>query len=396
MGRIPEETIERIRQTADIVDVVREVVNLKKAGRLWRGQCPFHSEKDPSFTIYPDIQIFKCFGCGEGGSVFTFIQKYYTMTYPEAIRHLGEKHGIEIPETKSDPGAFGRRERLFEVNEMAAGFFQNQLANLPDDSVAIKHLYDRRGLVEKSIKNFEMGYAPDSWDKLKEELSKKKIPEKISLALGLLKSNDQGRKYDGFRNRIMFTFRNAAGKVIGFSGRALDPDDKAKFMNSPDSEIFKKGSNFFGLNIAGREIAKKKRAIVSEGNFDLVLMHQYGFSETVALLGSALTNMHLRLLERYTTNIYLLFDGDEAGVKAMWRSVKLFFPTRIHPKIALLPQGHDPDSFLNEFGGQKLEELIENATLAMDYAIKNLLEKAGDDIEKRCWPLIASVPLSSL
>ena len=379
---IPETVIEQIRNRADIVDVIREVVPLKKAGRLWRGLCPFHQEKDASFTVYQDKQIFKCFGCQRGGNVFGFVMQYFNLEFPEAVRHLGGRYAIDVPEAGGTPGATGKREEMYTINEIASQFFSAQLKKAGAGSQAGKYLLEKRKLERETITQFELGFAPDTWDSLLKELQKRKVPIELAVELGLIVEKDQRRHYDRFRNRVMFTLRSPAGKIIGFSGRLME-DGEPKYLNSPESLVFNKGSQFFGLNLAGQQINKKQRAIICEGNFDLVVMHQYGFPETVAVLGSALTERHVSLLGRYSSAIYLLFDGDKAGMKAMWRSLELFLPSKIHPQVVLLPDGQDPDSFLADQGAKKLEELLDQAPLAMDFAVARLMDKAGDNVERQ-------------
>ena len=382
MGLIPEEIIDQVRLRADLAEIVGEVVPLKRAGRLWQAPCPFHQETKPSFTIYQEKQIFKCFGCNAAGNVFAFVMRYYNLDFPEAVRWLGERYGIEIPDTGGGTGGSAKREKLFELNEFATKFFKDKLKNLPSDSPVRKYLSEKRKLSPETIERFDMGYAPAGWENLLNELKRKKFSLELASQLGLLVEKEKGRYYDRFRQRVMFTFRASAGKVIGFSGRVIT-DDEPKYLNSPESRIFKKGSNFFGINLAGRKISQKDRAIVCEGNFDVVAMHQFGFNETLAVLGTALTEKHVLLLGRYTTNVYLLFDGDDAGIKAMWRSVELFLPSKVHPRVVILPKDEDPDSYLNKFGGDSLEELLGNAPLAMDYAVRFLLKNAGNDVEKK-------------
>ena len=382
MGLIPDTVIEQVRMRADIVEVIREVVPLKRAGRLWRGLCPFHQEKDASFTVYQDKQIFKCFGCQRGGNVFGFVMQYHNLEFPEAVRHLGGRYGIEVPDTGGTPGAAGKREALYRINEIAVAFLKSALSQAPPSSPATRYLVEKRKLTPETIQKFELGFAPEGWDHLLKELRRRQTPLNLAAELGLIVEKDRGKYYDRFRNRVMFTFRSPAGKAIGFSGRLLD-DGEPKYLNSPESSVFKKGGNFFGLNIAGRPINRKDRVIVCEGNFDLVVLHQYGFDESVAVLGSALTERHVTMLRRYTPNIYLLFDADDAGRKAVARSLELFFPAGAHPRVVMLPQGEDPDSFLTGHGAKELEALIEKAPLAMDHAVETLLRKAGKDVEKQ-------------
>lgn len=380
MGKIPENVIEEIRSRADIVEVIREVVPLKKAGRLWRGRCPFHDEKDPSFTVYQDTQIFKCFGCQKGGNVFGFIMEYNSWPFPDAVKYLGERLGIEVPETGGVPGQSGIRERMFEINEIACAFFKQQLKSATNSKDILNYLYQKRKLTDEWIDLFELGYALNGWDGLLKTLQRKNADLKIAAELGLIVEKGRGQYYDRFRNSVMFTFRTPAGKIIGFSGRCLD-DSGPKYMNSPESVVFKKGSNFFGLNLASREISKKGRVIVSEGNFDLVMLHKHGFPESLAVLGSGFTEKHASMLSRFSDNVYLLFDGDDGGRKITWRALELFLPSKVHPKVAILPEGEDPDSFLETNGGEALQRILDDAPLAMDYALDSLTGKYGTDVE---------------
>ena len=383
---IPESVIEEIRARANLVEIVRERIELKKMGNLWKAVCPFHADKDPSFTIYADKQIYKCFGCGKGGTVFNFLMEYEHLTFPEAVRQLGQRLGIEIPETGGDPQAVGKRERLFAVNELAVKFFRDQLKSHPAAGEAVSYLKQKRELSDEMIDRFELGFAPDSWDGLLSYLRKNKANLSDAVEAGLLIENRPGNYYDRFRDRVMFTIRGQAKKAIGFSGRLLKSEEEAKqpgkYINSPESLVFRKGSNFFALNVAEDGIRTKKRAIICEGNFDVVYLHQCGFDESVAVLGSALTERHVELIGRRADTICLLFDGDEAGKKATMKSIRLFLPTKTHPRVAVLPPGEDPDSFLRKHGGQALEKLLESAPLAMDYAV-DLLTAGEMDVEQK-------------
>ncbi len=380
MAGISDEVVEEVRSRADIVQIIGEAVTLKKVGRRMVGLCPFHADSKPSFYVNADRGAFKCFGCGIGGDVFRFVMETQRLTFPEAVRLLADRYGIEVPETSSPSRPKGYRDRLLTANEAALSFFRERLANLESGRVAREYLQSR-GTSQQMIDRFELCYAPDGWDHLCKFMQRKGIALQDAADVGLIAAREKGDGYyDRFRHRLMFPVRNATGKLVAFSGRLL-AGDGPKYMNSPESEVFVKGRTFYGLHLAAREIGKKDIALVCEGNFDVVSLHQYGFDIAVAALGTAFTENHAALLERYTKNAVFIFDGDEAGQKAMMRLLEIYLNREEQPKVVVLPEGDDPDSFLKARGAEKLADLIQNAPHLVDFAVDRLFATHGRSAE---------------
>ncbi len=370
MGRIPEDTIQQVRDRVDIVDLVGRFVNLKQAGRNHKGLCPFHNEKTPSFVVTPDRGTFKCFGCGEGGNVFGFLMQIENLSFPEAVRTLAAQHGIEVPETGGD------RENLallYDANQAAHDFYRRQLA-VPGNPGA--RYLEARGIDAETIERFEIGFAPDRWDGVVQELRRCKIPVEQGERVGLLLPQRTGDgHYDRFRNRVVFPIQDVRGRVIGFGGRALSGDQEPKYLNSPESPIFRKRDAFFGFPDALEPIRREERAVVVEGYFDRVALQRAGIDAAVATCGTALTEGHARNLRRRTKNVVLLFDGDEAGQKAMERSLEVLLPAGVRVHAAVLPAGEDPDDFLEKHGASALRQLVDAAPAALDVCIRRAVAR---------------------
>ena len=365
MGRIPDEIIQQIRDRVDIVDLVGRFVSLKPAGRNHKGLCPFHNEKTPSFVVTPDRQSFKCFGCGEGGNVFGFLMRMENLSFPEAVRTLAAQHGIEVPDTGPSEG--GGTQGLQEANELAQECYRRALAQA--NSPGASYLAGR-GIDAATIEHFGIGYAPDRWDTVTQALRARNIPAGEGERAGLLKEGRSGGHYDLLRGRVTFPIRDVRGRVIGFGGRAIREDQEPKYLNTPESPIFHKRRAFFGFPGALEPIRRHGRAIVVEGYFDLVALQRAGIEGAVATCGTALTDEHARNLARRTKTVVLLFDGDEAGQKAMERSLEVLLPAGLRVHTAGLPAGEDPDSFLAREGAEALRALVEAAPPALDVAIR--------------------------
>jgi DNA primase len=366
--KVPEQKIEEIRAAANIVDVVSDYVQLRKRGNNYIGLCPFHTEKTPSFTVNEDKQIFYCFGCHTGGNAFKFLMEFEKISFPEAIQKLADKFGITIQYEKGyDSAADGLQEVLYEVNNVAARFFSDNLLQKPEGEYARKY-FEKRKLKIQTLRSFGLGFALPSRDSLYQYLYKKSVDPENAVQLGLLGKNNEGKYYDKFSARIIFPIFSAYGRVIAFAGRILEhSENQAKYLNSPESSIYIKGRTLYGLSAAKDDIRKLDYAIIVEGYMDLISLHQAGVKNVVAVSGTALTDEQVQLLSRYTKNTILLFDADTAGVKASMRSIEILLKKDIDVKIVSLPQGEDPDSYINTYGKEKFEEEISRAKNFLEY-----------------------------
>ncbi len=376
-GHIPDVKIEEIKSRANIVELVSEYVTLKKAGRNYVGLCPFHKEKTPSFTITPDKQMFYCFGCGEGGNVFAFLMKINQMAYPEAVRHLARKTGVVIPEkasSRAEKDQDSLREQLIRVNQVAAVHYASNLFS-PGGMEAQAYL-KQRAIRENVVREFRLGFALDGWRHLKDFLEKQAIPIKTAEQAGLLVAGKEASTYDRFRNRLMFPIEDASGRVVAFGGRNIGAGEP-KYLNSPESAVYVKGRTLYGLNRAREEIRSQGYAILVEGYFDLLQLWNAGITHVVATLGTALTREQVDLLNRYTAQVAVLFDPDEAGKKALERSLALFLAGNMHVRAVNLPGGHDPDDYVRAFGKNRLLDLIARAPSMVDYYVENILGDRG-------------------
>jgi len=375
--------IEEIRNRVDIVDLVSEHLTLKKAGRNFTGLCPFHQEKTPSFTVNREKQIFYCFGCGEGGNVITFLMKIADKTFPEAIKDLAAKTGVVLPPISS--GKEGKqkdllKEGIVNINSKAAQQFSRNLFSSAG-AAARKYLQDR-GIADDVVKQFRLGYVPDTWRSLTEYIEKNGLSLKLAEQAGLIIPGKEGSFYDRFRGRLLFPIENVFGETVAFGGRILDKGEP-KYLNSPESPVYIKGKNLYGLNKTKEEIRKKGFALIVEGYFDLISLWNAGIGNVVATLGTALTREHLELLRRYTIEVVALFDPDEAGKKALDRSLELFLSTQMRARALILPEKCDPDEYVRKFGREKMEELIFHAQPLSDYYIENVLGAGRTFEDKR-------------
>ncbi len=377
-GLITDEALDRVRQATDIVELVSQHVSLKKSGANYLGLCPFHQEKTPSFTVSPSKQIFHCFGCGAGGDAVGFVMRQGNYSFPDAVQFLADRAGIELPErTVRGQSTGGDWEKLTAANEAAAKFYQERLWNSPDGKKALNYLRGRN-MPDEAAKGFELGYSPASWDALLAHLKARGHDFGIIEKAGLtVKKADGTSSYDRFRDRLMFPIKDVKGRYIGFGGRALKNEELPKYLNSPETPLFKKGETLYGINIAKDEIRKKDYGVIVEGYMDAIACHRAGITNATATLGTALTPGHLRLLSRFSRNVLLVFDADEAGQKAARRSMDVFlsFGSKMTAKVALLPKGDDPDSLLAREGPNALREAFKGRENLLEFVIKR--ESAG-------------------
>ncbi|MCX7823950.1 MAG: DNA primase [Verrucomicrobiae bacterium] len=374
-GLIPDHVLDQVRRANDIVDVIGQCVpHLKKAGASWRALCPFHKEKTPSFHVNPQRQLFKCFGCGVGGDVITFVMRWDGLEFREAVEQLARRANIPLEyDAKRDRGMpSGQKELLFKLHEEAAAFFHWQLMKEPAAQIARDYLTKRKVTME-AAREFRIGYAPDSWEAtLQWGVSRGYTPQVLESA-GLVIAREGGGYYDRFRGRLMFPICDEMGRVVGFSGRVLAGDEKtAKYVNSPESPIFTKGRVLYGLHKTKRAIVEAGRAIVCEGQLDLIACHMAGVQNVVAPQGTAFTSDHGRILKRYADEVVLCFDADAAGQSAAVRSVDELLAAGLVVKVASIPAGHDPDSLAREEGADKLRAVIAAARPFFDFHLDYL------------------------
>jgi len=369
LGRIPETTINEIRNRVDIVDLIGRYVLLKKAGRNHKGLCPFHDEKTPSFNVSPDKQIFHCFGCQTGGDVVGFLMQHENLTFPEAVRTLAHDCGVEVPEDDRSAEERGISERIFEANEVAQRLYVDALASAEGE--AARHYLDQRGLNGDDIRELGIGFAADRWDNVERALRDKKIDGALGEKAGLLAPRKGGDgHYDRFRGRVIFPIYDVRRRIVGFGGRALGADQEPKYLNTPETPVFRKRETFYGFPWALESIRRADRVIVCEGYFDRIALHRAGIGEGLATCGTALTSEHARNLRRRTKTVVLLFDGDAAGQKATERALEVLLPDGLRVRAALLPDSQDPDDFLASRGAEALRSLVDEAPDALELAIR--------------------------
>jgi DNA primase len=385
---ISEDKLLEIRHAADIVDIVSESVILKRAGKNLIGLCPFHGEKTPSFTVSPDKQIFYCFGCGTGGNVFSYVMKRDGTPFAEAARSLARRYGIEIPEKPLSPMArknADEKARLFQINRQALEFFRLTLMRQPDGRRALDYL-QRRGIKPATIESFQLGYAPKGWDGLSTHMAQKGVAGTWMEKAGLVVPRKDGKGfYDRFRDRVMFPIFDDGSQVVGFGGRVMD-DSTPKYLNSPETSIYSKRRVLYGLHRAKDRCRAAGSVYIVEGYLDLIALHQNGLENSVATLGTALTPEHLRLLTRFAGRMVLVYDSDAAGIRSAHRCVEIFWKEHVDFRrgdiyredqadthILVLPEGHDPDSFLNQHGAEAFKLSADGApgiiTFLMDSAV---------------------------
>lgn len=364
---IPEDIINEIKYRNDIETAVSQYVNLKRRGKNLVGLCPFHSEKTPSFTVYPENGSFYCFGCGVGGDVFTFTGLIENLDYMESIKLLAERSGISLPQDGYDDSIQRLKKKIYDINRDTARFFHSFLMS-PGGKWALDYLTGR-GLTVKTIKHFGLGAAPDSWDALIHHLKEKGYTESDMLAANVIGKSNRGGFYDRFRKRVMFPIINIRGNIVAFSGRAMPGEDKqgGKYVNTSDTPVYKKSENLFGINFA--KSVCSERVILVEGNMDVISLHQAGFENTVAPLGTAFTTEQANLLSRYTKEIVLMLDADAAGQKAVRRASGLLENTGLSVRVVVVPDGKDPDEYIKKNGKERFAALLEGAVSDMEYKL---------------------------
>lgn len=364
---IPEDIINEIKYRNDIETAVSQYVNLKRRGKNLVGLCPFHSEKTPSFTVYPENGSFYCFGCGVGGDVFTFTGLIENLDYMESIKLLAERSGISLPQDGYDDSMQRLKKKIYDINRDTARFFHSFLMS-PGGKWALDYLTGR-GLTVKTIKHFGLGAAPDSWDALIHHLKEKGYTESDMLAANVIGKSNRGSFYDRFRKRVMFPIINIRGNIVAFSGRAMPGEDKqgGKYVNTADTPVYKKSENLFGINFA--KSVCSERVILVEGNMDVISLHQAGFENTVAPLGTAFTTEQANLLSRYTKEIVLMLDADAAGQKAVRRASGLLENTGLSVRVVVIPDGKDPDEYIKKNGKERFAALLEGAVSDMEYKL---------------------------
>lgn len=368
---IPERFLDELMARTDIVDLVSESVRLTKKGSSYWGCCPFHSEKTPSFHVVPDRQIYKCFGCGKGGGAINFVMEMENLSFRDAVEVLAKRAGMAMPEmSRQSAGARERREKLLEINKQAARAFHRWLYG-PEGAGGLDYLR-RRGLSKGTLTRFGLGFAPNRWDALIQELSKQGYDKRDLLDAGLAVSNKDGRIYDRFRNRVMFPIIDVRGNVIGFGGRVMD-DSTPKYLNSPDTPVYNKSRNLFALNIAKK--TKAGRVILTEGYMDTISLHQAGFDSAVASLGTALTEEHAQLLSRYFKDAIIAYDGDGAGISAAQRAIPILERAGMKVRVLRMQGAKDPDEFIKTHGRDAFLRLLDKSENQVDYRLAQIQKK---------------------
>jgi DNA primase len=380
MARFAQDKLEELRERASIVEVIGTHVRLKRAGRNWVGLCPFHNEKTPSFSVNAERGFFHCFGCGVGGTVFDFVMRLEGLTFPEAVESLARRYGVTLPETHEPGGPPpGEREAMYRANEFVAAFFSHVLWKTPAGEAARAYLRGR-AIADETARSFLIGLAPAQPGLLVNALRRRGLLE-AAIKSGVVR-RDGGAMRELFAGRLMFPIRDAQGRVIAFGGRVLD-ERLPKYINSPESPIYSKARNLYGLYEARQALGRADRAIVVEGYFDAIAVSQAGFKEVVASLGTSLTVEQLRLLARYTRNVIACFDGDQAGRKASMRALEIFLGAGLLGRGVFIPAGFDPDTLIQKRGAESFRVLIEHAELLIDFFVREEAAAAGASIERR-------------
>jgi DNA primase len=383
---IPDDTIRRIKNVANIVEIVGESVVLKKSGRNYLGLCPFHAEKTPSFTVSPEKQIFYCFGCHTGGNVFSFVMQQEGLAFPESVRSLASRFGIEVPDHSMTPERKrqqSEKDKLYRINEIALAFFRSTLRDSKLGQKAMTYLLGR-GMTRKVIDAHQLGYAPSGWDGLSRHLQHKKVPRDLFEKSGLIIPRKEGNgHYDRFRERVIFPILNLNQQVIGFGGRVMD-QSMPKYMNSPETTIYNKSRSLYGIHLAKKTARSTDTIYVVEGYFDVLAMHLNGIENCVATLGTALTVEHVQLLKGMVGangRVVLVYDSDQAGIKAAQRSISVFEQGFLDAHILVLPKGYDPDDFLRDHGPDQLMKAAEKAKGMVPFLIDSAIQEHGLALE---------------
>ncbi len=371
---IPKDQIEKLLNSVNIVDVIGERIDIRRAGSNYKARCPFHDEKTPSFMISDSKQIFKCFGCGASGDSIKFVMMYDNLSYPDAIRSLATKYGIEIKEeydgTVRDRTEDDKKEVLRILNGLASDLFHEYLiTEMTKQNSHVKKYVESRKIDNELLTKFRLGYAPDDWHALRNDLRFSQYQDETLVEAGLRKQNEKGNIYDQFRNRLMFPVFDQLGNVLAFSGRAFDDQSQPKYLNSPETVLYRKNQVLYGLYQAMESIRKKREIILVEGNVDLISMHKFGYTNAVAICGTAFTENHALLVKRNADRVFIMLDGDTAGMKSALRTSEIVLETGMVPEIILLPDGNDPDSFLYAEGKESLDSLLDKPLNIIDLSI---------------------------
>lgn len=371
---------EQVQSASDIVDVISQYIPLKRTGRNFKAVCPFHQEKSPSFMVHPEKQIFRCFGCGAGGDVFAFIMRHENLNFPEALRQLADRARITLPahsQSFKSAEATTQNEKLYEIYHEACQFYHSEYRH-PVNGKKARDYFLKRHFDEAFAEAFKIGWAPEDWQRLYEYLLKKKFSEEIMLKSGLIHKSPKGRCYDAFRGRLLFPIQNLQGKVVAFGGRILSAEktEGPKYLNSPENPIFHKREELFGLYLAKKAIDRDRPQIfVTEGYFDFLRLYQHGFKAAVATLGTSLTDQHVRMLKRFAEEAVVVYDGDKAGQAASLRGLEVFLEGGMNVKLVRMPEGYDPDDYLDRLGPEAFQKLTETAQDFFDFKLEFLLEK---------------------
>ncbi|MCM3716856.1 DNA primase [Fictibacillus phosphorivorans] len=368
MERIPEDLIEKVRSSNDIVDVISDYVPLKKQGRNYFGLCPFHGEKSPSFSVSPEKQIYHCFGCGAGGNVFSFLMNYEGYSFIEAVTQLGKKSSIELPQMHQQNYSLkstDEKRKMIDIHELLAKLYHHCLLHTKQGRPALDYL-ENRGFTRESIERFQIGFAPDSWETASQFIQKRELDINLAEKAGLIgRRQSDGKPYDRFRNRIMFPIWDRTGSVVAFGGRVLDGNDEPKYLNSPESKIFQKGKTLYGLNLSRADIRQKQHAVIFEGYVDTIAAYRADVTNGVATLGTSLTEDHASILRRNVQSVTICYDSDRAGVEAAFRAAEILTKQGCTVKISQMPDGMDPDDYISKFGGETFQKDIIGASLTV-------------------------------
>lgn len=351
--RFPQTFIDDLKRQADIVRIVQDYVSLKKKGSNWMACCPFHKEKTASFSVSPAKEIFYCFGCHKGGSVFNFVMEMERVAFPEAIKIVAEKSGVPLPQLVDDSRFESRKresDQVIELNQWALVWWEDQLQSKSAHAQAAREYLDQRGITDETQKTFRLGFAPDSWDALSTHLRQKGASQEQLEKSGLVVKKDEGGSYDRFRGRLMFPVIDAQGRAIAFGGRTLEPEGEPKYLNSPETLAYTKGRHLYGLNLTRDEIRRNGFAILVEGYLDLIVPYQFGVRNLVASLGTALTPEQVKLIARFARKVVVNYDGDRAGVQAAKRAIETILAEDLEVKVLVLPDNADPDDFIRKYG----------------------------------------------
>ena len=370
--RYPQTFIDDLRRQADIVRVVGDYVTLKKKCANWMACCPFHQEKTPSFSVNPSKNIFYCFGCAKGGSVFNFVMEVEGLSFPEAVKVVAEKAGVPLPDLVDDKRFEAKRkeaDEVIELNGWALEFWERQLGEENAEARAAREYVEGRGLTGETVKTFRLGYAPNSWEALGNYLKSKGATIGQIERSGLVVKKEQGGYYDRFRGRLIFPVTDAQGRPVAFGARAMRPGDEPKYLNSPETAAYTKGRHLFGLSVTREEIRRKKFAILVEGYLDLIVPFQHGVRNVVASLGTALTGEQAKLLNRFARKVVVNYDGDRAGINAAKRAIEVLLPEDFEVKVLVLPEGADPDEFVRAQGADEYNRLRGEAAPHMQFIL---------------------------